>query len=495
MAAVAKVSVAMQKQIFELHAQGLTARRIAKALKIGRNTVRRVLSCGELTVPGSKQPEWAIGVDWEKIRLEVSRGVQMNILAAEHVADKISYSQFCRQFQKKYPELPTVTMRLDHKPGEKSFFDYTQGIDIVDRATGEVQSTSLFCGVMAMSSYTFGEFTFTQKRDELMRSIENAFRYFGGVTPYVTVDNQRAAVDQAHWYDPDVNPAFVDFANHWGFAVIPARPYRPRDKGANESGIGVIQKQFYQEVRDRMFYSLTELNDAFRKYLERLNGAVMKDWGVRRKDRFEGERLLLKPCPAQGWEPSEWRRAKVHADCHVQVLKKFYSVPFGFVGREVRVRVTAKLIEVFDQDLNCLSCHARLLGKEIYSTDKSHYPAEKVALTQFSVQVALRDAERVGPQTRLLVAELLGGSYPLKFLRRVQGILRLHQSGRVSGLGLEHAAKMGLCYNKLQLAYIQGTAEYFDRSGNRPTVVRSAPRRDLDNIYLHNPIPKEEDVP
>ncbi len=74
---------------------------------------------------------------------------------------------------------------------------------------------------------TFGEFTLTQKPDDLMHSMENAFRFFGGVTPYVTVDNQKAAVDKAHLYDPDMNPAFIDFANHWGFAVVPARPYRP----------------------------------------------------------------------------------------------------------------------------------------------------------------------------------------------------------------------------------------------------------------------------
>lgn len=492
--AVTRETVPMQKQILELHRQGRSERAIAKIVGRNRRTVAKIIERGEAVLPNIETPEWTKSIDWEKIRLEVSRGVQMNILAAEHAADKISYSQFCRQFQKTYPELPTVTMRLDHKPGEKSFFDYSEGIDIVDKSTGEIRSTSLFCGVMAMSSYTFGEFTFTQKRDELIRSMENAFRFFDGVTPYVTVDNQRAAVDHAHWYDPDVNPTFVDFANHWGFAVIPARPFRPRDKGANESGIGVIQKQFYQEVRDRTFYSLEELNLAFKGYLERLNGALMKDWGVSRHDRFEGERSLLKPCPSENWELTEWRRAKVHADCHVQVLKKFYSVPFQFVGREVRVRVSTRLIEVFNQDMNLLSCHARLLGKETHSTDPRHYPAEKVALTQFSVQIALRDAEKIGPETLKLVTELLGGSYPLRYLRRAQGILRLHQSGRVSCKALEHAAKMGMTYGKLQFHYVQATAEYFDKNGNRPSLARSAPKRDLGDIYLHNPIPKEEDV-
>lgn len=317
--ATVKVTVAMQKQNLELFIKGYSARKIAKSLKVGRRTVKSVVGRGEVLTT-TTPPDWAKTVDWEKVRLEAARGAQMNILAREHAGEKISYVQFWRQFYKIYPSVPTVTMRLEHKPGEKIFFDYSEGIDIVDRETGEIKKTSFFCGVLAMSSYTFVEFTFMQKRSELIRSMENAFRYFGGVTPYVTVDNQKAAIDIADWYDPDVNPAFVDFANHWGFAVIPARPYRPRDKAGNESGIGVIQRQFFQEVRNMVFYSLEELNQYFRNYLERLNNAVMKDWGVARAERFIGERDLLKKCPLQNWEVAEWKPAKVHPDCHIQVL-------------------------------------------------------------------------------------------------------------------------------------------------------------------------------
>jgi hypothetical protein len=343
-----------------------------------------------------------------------------------------------------------------------------------------------------MSSMTFGEFTLTQKRDDLMRSMENAFRYFGGVTPYVTVDNQKAAVDQAHWYDPDVNPAFIDFANHWSFAVVPARPYRPKDKGGNECGIGVIQRQFYQEVREKTFYSLAELNAAFAEYLKRLNQSIMKDWGVSRVDRFEGEKHLLKQCPTNNWQPSEWKTPKVHADCHVQVLKKFYSVPYQHVGREVRARVTAKLIEIFDHELNPLCVHVRLFGKENYSTGEKHYPAEKVALTQFSVQVAKREANKVGPETEKLISSLLDIAYPLRYLRRAQGILRLYQSGRVSREGLEHGAKMAMTFNKTQYSYVQSTAEYFDKNGNRPKLVGSAPIREAQSMFLHNQLKMEE---
>ena len=489
---VVKVSIPMQEQIFELHTKGYSVRRIARMLKKSRHTVNRVLERGQVVVPGGQAPEWATSINWDSVRLEASRGVQINILAREHAADKISYVQFWREYHRRYPSLPVVTMRLAHKPGEKCFFDYTEGINLVSRETGEITKTSLLCGVMAMSSMTYGEFTLSQRRDDLVRAMENAFRFFGGVTPYVTVDNQKAAVNLAHWYDPEVNPAFVDFANHWGFAVVPARPQRPQDKGGNECGIGVIQRQFYQEYRERTFYSLQELNSCFFEYVTRLNSNVMKDWGVTRLDRFAGERELLKPCPVANWEASEWRTPKVHADCHVQVLKKFYSVPFQHVGREVRVRITARIVEIFDKDLNRLAAHVRMLGRENRSTDESHYPPEKLAVAQFSVQIAKREAQKIGPSTVALINELLDGASPLRYLRRVQGILRLHQSGFATTAAMEHACRLAVTFNKQNYRYVQSVAEHFDKNGNRPKLAGSAPIREVSSMYLHNTIQMEE---
>ena len=217
----------------------------------------------------------------------------------------------------------------------------------------------------------------------------------------------------------------------------------------------------------------------------------MKDWGVSRSDRFEGEKHLLKPCPLSNWETSEWKTPKVHADCHIQVLKKFYSVPYQHVGREMRVRITAKLVEVFDQELNPICVHLKLLGKENYSTDEKHYPEEKLALTQYSVQVAKRDASRVGPETVRLVDELLRGSSPLRFLRRAQGIIRLYQSNKVSIAALEHGCKLAMTFNKMQYGYVKSTAEYFDKNGNRPKLAGSAPIRESRSVFLHKQLQME----
>src|SRR6185437_13613233 len=106
--ATMRVSIPMQKQILELHARGYTARKIAKTLKVGRNTIKRVLARGDLVEPGPPEPPWSKSIDWEKVRLEVGKGVQFNILAREYAGDKISYSQFWRQFRKKYPAVPVA---------------------------------------------------------------------------------------------------------------------------------------------------------------------------------------------------------------------------------------------------------------------------------------------------------------------------------------------------------------------------------------------------
>ncbi len=259
----------MQNQVRELFQRKVGIRKIAQALKISRNTVRSILRELEKT-ESPALPEWASGINWAPAKLERQKGASYKVLHSE-LAPAVTYKVFWHGFRRICPEAPEVTIRIEHKPGEKSFFDFADGIDIIDRFTGEITSTELLVGVLPFSSLTAGEFVLNQKQPTLIAAIENVFFSFGGTTPYITVDNLRSAISRSHIYDPDVNLGFTEFANHWGFAVLPARPYKPKDKAAVESAIGVIQRQFYQEVRNTSFYSLAELNAAFKQYLQRLN--------------------------------------------------------------------------------------------------------------------------------------------------------------------------------------------------------------------------------
>jgi hypothetical protein len=314
---------------------------------------------------------------------------------------------------------------------------------------------------------------------------DKAFKSFGGVPRYVVPDNLKSGVRKAHRYDPDANPTYCDYANHMGFAVLPARPYTPKDKANVESQIGLIQRSFFNRVRHKTFHSLLELNRELKVYIEELLSTEMKDYGVSRLERFDHERKFLKSIPEEKFERREWKTCKVHPDCHVQVSRHFYSVPHNFVGRLVRVRISSRLIEVFDEDMNSLATHGKLQGSRgQYATNDKHYPEEQVGVARYEVKHARKVVQKIGPKTNELIDELLSGPHPLRFLRRVQGILKLHTSQKVGRLAMEYASTQALIFNKKNFGYFQSCALHFEVNGARP--VTTAPKRDLTTTHLTN---------
>jgi transposase len=479
-----RTSVRMQAQIKLMSEQGHSIRTIARVLRLSRRTVRKYLEPAP-PLP-SESGGWEEEIDWEYVRQEVyGKGSTVKQIGQE-VAPEIAYVKFWRAFREKIARQASpeqVTIRLHHKPAEKTQIDFCDGLWITDPSTGEKRPTQFFLGVLPFSSYTFGEFVLDQKLTTFIGVQERMFHYFGGVTAYVVVDNLKSGVYRPDLYDPDLNPTYCDFANHLGFAVLPTRPYKARDKGSGESHIGVIQRGFFQEVRNRVFYSLQELNQTLREYLYRLNHEVMKDYGVSRLQRFAEEKKHLKPLPTAPFELSEWRQAKVHPDCHIQVEKNFYSVPFVYVGQKVRVRITDKMMEVFSEDSLSLTAHLRLTGVGQFSTYDFHYPEEKLAVARFEIHHALAEAKKLGPHVEKLVGELFDSQHPLRHLRRVQGILRLAKRYPITAEALDHACQRALTFNKKRLAYIKDCALYFVTHGQRPTLV--APHRKPHTVHLH----------
>jgi transposase len=491
-----RTSVRMQAQIKLMSEQGYSIRAIARTLKISRKTVRRILG---ITVAESSEPApWITTVDWDYVRQEVyGKGTTVKQIQRE-VAPEIAYVKFWRVFREKLGGQASpdqVTIRLDHKPAEKTQIDFCDGLWITEPQTGKQTPTQFFLGVLPFSSYIFGEFVLDQKLPTFIAVQQRMFAYFGGVTPYVVVDNLKSAVQRADLYDPDINPTYCDFANHMGFAVLAARPYKPKDKGSGESHIGVVQRGFFQEVRNRVFYSLSELNEALRRYLERLNHQVMKDYGVSRAQRFAEEKKELKALPSSRFELSQWRAAKVHPDCHIQVEKNFYSVPFVYVGQNVRVRLTEKMVEVFSEDSQPVAAHSRVSGLGQFSTFEIHYPEKKLSVARFEVHHAKAQAQKLGQEVQKLVDKLFATDHPLRHLRRVQGILRLAKRYPITREALNHACAQALLFNKKRLSYIKDCALYFLSHGQRPILI--APRRQADTIHLHQlaaEAEKEEEI-
>lgn len=488
----------MQEQIKKLLAEGHSIRKVSLALGVSRQTVRKfgrqrwkrahetkegvTIALASPPLDTEELAPWERAIDWASVRAAVTSGATIKQVHAEQ-APEVSYTMFRRRLHRRAAAPPTIALRLTHQPGEKVQVDYCDGIMIVDPKTGEVRKSQFFCGVLPFSSYAFGEFVSDQKLPTFIESHERMWSYLGGVTQYVVVDNLKSGVKKAHRYDPDVNPTYCDYGNHQGFAVLPARPYKPRDKACVEATIGAIQRGFFQEVRSRVFYSIAELNAAFRPYLERFNQGVMKDYGQSRAERFLAERSQLRPMAQARFEISEWCSSKVHPDCHIQVEKNFYSVPFLAVGTTVRVRKTARLVEIFGNNHEALSAHGRLKGTGQFSTDERHYPEEKVSLARFDVCMALREAERIGPQMQKVIHQLVHGNHPLRYLRRVQGILRLKKSPQITNDALEYGAGMALKFRKLRLGYIKSCAEHYAANGTRP--IGLSPRREPGEVFLH----------
>ena len=477
----------MNLQILELHRRGTGKLKIARMLGISKNTVkgviRQALQANSLAV---MPPEtgWPAQVAWDRVQAELGkRYVTIKCLHADYAPEGVNYLRFWRELQRRLPSLveDQARIRFQYKPGTRVEVDYCDGIPITDRGTGKQTVTHLFCGASSYSDYTFGEFVFTQKRDEFIASQDRMYQFFGGIFEYTVIDNLKSGVHRAHIYDPDVNPVYVEYANHMGFGVLPARPVTPRDKPATEGAIGVIQRQFFAEVRNRVFYSLSELNLAFREYLTGLNQSVMKDYGTTRAARFEEEKKVLKPLPRHPFEAAEYRTAKVHPDCHVQLDKNFYSVPYQLIGQSLRVRLTSRMLEIFNSDHDSVAIHTRLRGYGKFSTIDAHYPEQKLAVARFDIIYAKREAAKIGPETSKLVEILLTEHHPLRFLRRIQGVLRLCKT--LSPKAIEYGCHQAMMFNRPRLAYITGCAEKFELSGHRPRAI-GVPERELSSIYL-----------
>lgn len=488
-------SIAMQQQILIMKSQGKSLRGISKALGVSRNTVRAFLrdepkskvgdaGIGVAAVAVTIVRGWTAAVNWDAVLKARKAGRTIKQLHTDHGPEGVSYWAFRRAVNQRLGKVPQTALRLEHQAAEKTFVDYCDGISLFDPGTSKQTRTHLFCGVLPFSGKIFAEFVFDQKLQSFLSSHEKMWAYFGGVTPYVVVDNLKSGVTKAHLYDPDVNPTYCEFGNHYGFAVLPARPYTPRDKAAVEAAIGVIQKTFFQEVSGRTFYALDELNLVFRGFLERLNASIMKDYGVSRNERFLEEKSRLLPLPVAGFERSEWKELIVHPDCHIQAHKNFYSAPFQLVSQTMRVRLTSKMVEIFTPELEFICAHVRLTGMGRYQTVDDHMPPHAMQKSSFEIRSHIAKAKAVGPKTAELADLLLvQGSRPLRKLRLFQGLSRLVKDGRISREAIEFGSGQALTFRRYRLGFITDCAKSYMQRGPRPQII--APRREVDHIHVH----------
>lgn len=255
------------------------------------------------------------------------------------------------------------------------FIDYCgQTVPVIHPRTEEVREVQVFVAVLGASSYTYAEATWTQGLPDWIASHQRAFAYFKGITELLVPDNIKSGVTKACRYEPDINPTYRDMASHYGTAVIPARVRKPRDKAKVEAGVQVVERWILAALRKRTFFSIDELNGAISELLERLNSRPFKKLPGSRRSQFEAiDRPALRPLPPTPYQYADWKNATVNIDYHIEIDRHYYSVPYQLVGKEVGVRITANVIEVFRKGKRVAS-HCRSYVKGKHTTVPEHMP-------------------------------------------------------------------------------------------------------------------------
>jgi transposase len=316
--------------------------------------------------------------DWATVHQELKRkGVTLFLLWQEYKAatpDGMQYSWFCQTYRAWASKLDLV-MRQTHRAGEKLFVDYAgPGIPVVNRHSGEVHEAVIFVAVLGASSSTYAEATWTQSLPDWIGSHVRAFAALGGVPEIVVPDNLKAAVTRAHRYEPELNRTYMDLAQHYGFAVIPARAAKPRDKAKVEVGVQVVERWMLARLRHHTFFALAEVNAALAPLLSTLNARPFKKLPGSRQELFDTlDHPALRPLPAQPYAYAEWKLARVHIDYHVEVDGHYYSVPYALVRQQLDVRLSASVVELFAKGKRVAS-HRRSPNKGRHSTVAAPMP-------------------------------------------------------------------------------------------------------------------------
>jgi transposase len=426
------------------------ARRVGVAASTVRTTIRR-FEAASLSWPlpeemtdaalearlfasgGTKQGHRRqIEPDWTAIHRELKRKhVTLSILwdeYIEHNPEGYRYSRFCELYRTWEGKL-SVTMRQTHVGGDKLFVDYAGDTVpvIVDRLTGEMRQAQIFVGVLGASNFTYAEATWTQGLSDWIGAHTRAFATIGGVPRLLVPDNAKVAVIKACLYEPQVNRTYAEMAAHYGTAVLPTRPGRPRDKAKVEVAVLVVERWILARLRHRRFYSLAELNAAIAKLLKRLNEEKpLRRLGRTRRQLLEElDRPELKPLPVDPYVFAQWRVCRVGIDYHVEVEKHFYSVPYRFARAEVEVRLTSRTVEMFVRGER-IAVHQRSSGNGKHTTITDHMPSSHRRYADWTIGRIRRDAALIGPATAALCDLILEHRpHPEQGFRSCLGILRL----------------------------------------------------------------------
>lgn len=385
-----------------------------------------------------------------------------------------SYSGVLRFLRKAAPPAPKAFVRIEVPPGEEAQVDFGYAGMFLDPSTGQLRRGWAFVLVLSHSRHLYAEIVFDQRVETWIACHVHAWEFFGGVPRRVVVDNLKAAITRACFQDPDVQRAYREAAEHYGFAIAPCRVATPEHKGKVESGVHYVKRN---ALSGRSFRDVHEANEYLRHWA--LHVAGQRDHGtthVAPMLRFEAaEKPALLPLPPTRFEPAVFKQTKLHPDCHVVFEKAYYSAPHRLIGQILWLKATRDRVELYHEHER-VAAHSRAKEAGQRVSNFLHYPPEKVAGMMVTPVRLREDAHALGEAVGQLVTEMLADK-PVDRLRGAQGIL--HLAKRYGQARLEAACQRALVF---------GQASY--------RTVESILRQNLERTPLppevseHGPVPK-----
>lgn len=412
---------------------GLACRAIALALNIGYGTVADYLARAtragltwplpadlqerdlarllfpSQTVSGERrfaEPDFA-GLLQELKHKGVTKLLLWEEYRQQHPTDGYSYAQFCHRF-KLWLGCQQRSMRQIHRAGEKMFVDYCgPTLPVMNPETGTVRDAQVFVAVLGASNYTFACAHWSQQLPDWLHAHVQAFTFFGGVPEIVVPDNLKSAVSKTHRYEPHINPSYQQLSEHYRTAIIPARPYRPKDKAKAEVAVQIVERWIMARLRHQTFFTLASLNQAIRILLDDLNQRPFKKLPGTRLSQFQQlDQPALGSLPAQPYQFVDIKQARVHIDYHVEYDKHYYSAPHQLVKQDVEIQAGAHTVAIYCRGERVAS-HVRSYRHGAHSTCSEHMPEAHRHMHEWSPERFLNWAAEIGPETRAVVVHLL----------------------------------------------------------------------------------------
>jgi len=453
--------------ILTLHTSGHSNREIAELLEINRETVGKYVARAEAqNLPnaptGSESssvsgPPSACEPFREQILAKTAQGFEAvrihQDLVEGHGAIAPSYYSVRRFVARLKRKTPLPFRRMETEAGEEAQVDFGAGA-AVRMADGKVRRPWIFRIVLSYSRKAYSEAVWQQSTDAFLQCLENAFRYFGGAPKRLVIDNLKAAVVRADWYDPEIHPKLQSFARHYGSVFLPTKPYTPRHKGKVENSVKYVKRNALQ---GRIFASLAEENQFLLDWETRI--ADQRIHGTTKQQVLrlfsEVERGNLLSLPVERFPFFHEARRAVHRDGHLEVDKAFYSAPPEYVGHRLWVRWDSRLVRIFNDHWEQLAAHAKAEPGR-FRTAAEHIPQEKVSAVERGTNAMLRQIATIGPHTRQW-AEATTQARGIEAVRVLVGLK--HLAGKHTSEALEESCRVALTHGAYRLRTVRKLLE------------------------------------